>query len=121
MLATYYRHTQVGWLVGFYLAVDEGGNGEVPCCIGGHAETQKRPHSVIVERRNEHCGCAARSENVRPGSLVQPIVDVVYVAGTADQLNDRSEEEEGAVEGEADGFPVRPQQPIQHLKPLQFF
>ena len=41
------------------------------------------------------------------------------VPGTTNQLDDRSKEEEGTVEGEANGFPVRPQKPIQHLKPLR--
>ena len=37
----------------------------------------------------------------------------------SDELNDRTEEEESAVEGEPHGFPVRPQQPVQHFEPLQ--
>jgi len=41
------------------------------------------------------------------------------VPGTTNQLDDRSKEEEGTVEGESNGFPVRPQKPIQHLKPLR--
>ena len=40
------------------------------------------------------------------------------IPSAGDELNDGAEEEEGAVEGEAGGFPIRPQQPIQHLEPL---
>jgi len=43
----------------------------------------------------------------------------LLIPGTTNQLDNRSKEEEGTVEGEADGFPVMPQQPIQHLEPLQ--
>jgi len=40
------------------------------------------------------------------------------VPSTTNQLYNRTKEEESTVEGEAKRFPVRPQQPIQHLKPL---
>lgn len=42
-----------------------------------------------------------------------------YVPGAGDELDDGAEEEEGAVEGEADVPPVPPQQPVQHLEPLR--
>ena len=60
--------------------MDEGGNGKVPGGVGGHAETEEGPHSVIVEGRDEDGGCAARSEYISPGPLVQPVIDIVYVA-----------------------------------------
>ena len=62
-----------------HLAVEEGGDGEVPSGIGGHAEAQEGPDPVVVERRDEHRGGAARAEDVRPRPLVQPVVDVVDV------------------------------------------
>jgi hypothetical protein len=36
-----------------------------------------------------------------------------------DELDDRAEEQERAVEGQADVPPVPPEQPVQHLEPLQ--
>lgn len=42
----------------------------------------------------------------------------LVIPGTGDELYDGAEEEEGAVEGEAGGFPVRAQQAVQHLEPL---
>ena len=60
--------------------MDDRGNGEVPGSVGGHTKTEEGPYSVIVEGRNEHRGCTACSEYVSPGSLVEPVVDVVYVA-----------------------------------------
>ena len=71
----------------FYLAVDEGGDGEVPGGVGGHAEAEEGPYPVVVERGYEHRGGAAGAEYVRPCPLVQPIVDVVYVA-TPHQIKD---------------------------------
>jgi hypothetical protein len=37
----------------------------------------------------------------------------------SDELDDRAEEQERAVEGQADVPPVPPEQPVQHLEPLQ--
>ena len=62
------------------LAVDERGDGEVPCGVGGHAQAQEGPDPVVVERRDEHRGGAAGAEDVGPRPLVQPVVDVVDVA-----------------------------------------
>jgi hypothetical protein len=39
--------------------------------------------------------------------------------GACDELDDGAEEEECAVEGEADISPVPPEQTVQHLEPLQ--
>ena len=61
------------------LAVDERGDGEVPCGVGGHAEAQEGPDPVVVEGRDEDGGGAAGAEDVRPCPLVQPVVDVVDV------------------------------------------
>ena len=38
--------------------------------------------------------------------------------GAVYELDDRSEEEEGAVEGDSHGLLVRTQQPVEHLEPL---
>ena len=43
------------------------------------------------------------------------------VPGACYELDDGAEEEECAVEGEADISPMPPKQPIQHLEPLQVF
>jgi hypothetical protein len=130
-----------------YLAMDDGGDGEVPRRVGCHDESQERPDPVVVEGGDEHGGGAARAEDVGPRPLVQLVVDVVDVAAHArmdidrtrlaivismcphataaeyeprarDELDDGSEEQEGAVECQADVPPVPPQQPVQHLEPL---
>lgn len=106
---------------GTNLAVDKGGDGDVPSGVGGHTQTQKGPNPVVVEGGNEDGGGATGSKYVSPGSLVQMVVDIVDVAGTTNQLDNGSEEEEGAVEGKSQGFPVRPQKPIKNLEPLQQF
>ena len=63
-----------------YLAMEEGGDGEVPRRVGGHDEAEEGPDPVVVERRDEHRGGAAGAEDVGPRPLVQPVVDVVDVA-----------------------------------------
>ena len=63
-----------------YLAVDEGGDGEVPRRVGGHDKAEEGPDPVVVERRDEHRRSAAGAEDVRPRPLVQLVVDVVDVA-----------------------------------------
>lgn len=67
----------MGWVT--YLPVDEGGDGEVPGGVGGHAEAEEGPDPVVVEGGDEHRGGAASPEDVRPCPLVQPVVDVVDV------------------------------------------
>nr|ACR35780.1 unknown [Zea mays]ACR36768.1 unknown [Zea mays]ACR36815.1 unknown [Zea mays] len=96
------RHT-------FHLTVCDGGNGEVPCGVGGHEEAEEGPDPVVVEGGDEHGGGAAGAEDVRPRPLVILVVDVVDVACTCDELDDGAEEEESAVEEEADVPPVLPQ------------
>ena len=63
-----------------YLAVDDGGDGEVPGGVGGHAEAKEGPYPVVVVGGYEHGRRAAGAKYVRPCPLVQPVVDVVYVA-----------------------------------------
>ena len=41
------------------------------------------------------------------------------VPRAGDELDDRAEEQERAVEGQADVPPVLAEQPVQHLEPLQ--
>lgn len=53
-----------------YLAVEEGGDGEVPGGVGGHDEAEEGPDAVVVEGRDEDGGGAARPEDVRPRPLV---------------------------------------------------
>ena len=60
--------------------MDDGGNGEVPCGVGGHEEAEEGPDPVVVERRDEHRRGAAGAEDVRPRPLVVLVVDVVDVA-----------------------------------------
>ena len=62
-----------------YLAVDGGGDGEVPGGVGGHAEAEEGPDAVVVEGGDEDGGGAAGPEDVGPCPLVQPVVDVVDV------------------------------------------
>nr|ACR34826.1 unknown [Zea mays] len=100
------------------LSVDERGDGHVPGGVGGHDEAQEGPDAVVVEGGDEDGGGAAGAEDVGPRPLVQPVVDVVDVAGAADELDDGAEEEEGAVEGQPGVAPVPAQQPVQHLEPL---
>jgi hypothetical protein len=100
------------------LAVEERRDGDVPGGVGGHDEPEEGPDPVVVEGGDEDGGGAAGAEDVGPRPLVQPVVDVVDVAGAADELDHRTEEEEGAVEGEAGVAPVPAQQPVQHLEPL---
>lgn len=33
----------------FYLAMEEGSNGEVPSSVSGHYKTKERPDSIIVK------------------------------------------------------------------------
>ena len=40
------------------------------------------------------------------------------VPRAGDELDDRAEEQERAVEGQAGRLPVRAQQPVQHFEPL---
>lgn len=80
-----------GMLDSFHLTVDEGGDGEVPSRVGSHYQAEERPDSVVVVGGDEHCCCAACSEDIRPGSLVQLVVDVVYVACAGNELDYRSE------------------------------
>jgi len=63
-----------------YLTVCDGGNGEVPCGVGGHEEAEEGPDPVVVEGGDEHGGGAAGAEDVRPCPLVVLVVDVVDVA-----------------------------------------
>lgn len=53
-----------------YLSMDKGSNGHIPCSVSGHHKAQKRPDSIIVERRDEHSGRTAGSKYIRPSSLV---------------------------------------------------
>lgn len=71
----------------------EGGDGEIPGGVGGHAEAEEGPNAVVVEGRYEHGGGAAGSEDIRPCALVKSIIYVVDVAvssptplGTAKKL-----------------------------------
>jgi len=68
-----------------YLAVDEGGDGEVPGGVGGHDEAEEGPDPVVVEGGDEHGGGAAGAEDVGPRPLVQLVVDVVDVAAASRQ------------------------------------
>ena len=63
-----------------HLAVRDGGDGEVPCGVGGHEEAEERPDAVVVEGGDEDRGGAAGAEDVRPRPLVILVVDVVDVA-----------------------------------------
>jgi hypothetical protein len=63
-----------------YLTARDGGNGEVPCGVGGHEEAEEGPDPVVVEGGDEHGGGAAGAEDVRPRPLVILVVDVVDVA-----------------------------------------
>ena len=63
-----------------HLAVRDGGDGEVPCSVGGHEEADERPEPVVVEGGDEDGGGAAGAEDVRPSPLVILVVDVVDVA-----------------------------------------
>ena len=63
-----------------HLAVRDGGDGEVPCGVGGHEEAEERPDPVVVEGGDEDRGGAAGTEDVRPRPLVILVVDVVDVA-----------------------------------------
>ena len=98
--------------------MEERGDGDVPGGVGGHDEAEEGPDPVVVEGGDEDGGGAAGAEDVGPRPLVEAVVDVVDVAGAADELDDGAEEEEGAVEGEAGVAPVAAQQPVQHLEPL---
>lgn len=69
------------------LAVDEGGDGEVPGGVGGHAEAKEGPHPVVMEGWDEHCRRAAGAEDIGPCSLVEPIVYVVYIAVSKREKN----------------------------------
>lgn len=40
------------------------------------------------------------------------------IPGAGDELDDRAEEQEGAVEGESDGLPVGAEKTVEHLEPL---
>ena len=71
-----------------YLTVRDGRNGEVPRGVGGHEEAEEGPDPVVVEGGDEHGGGAAGAEDVRPGSFVVLVVDVVDVA--ARSSTDRS-------------------------------
>ena len=69
-----------------HLAVRDGGDGEVPCSVGGHEEADERPDPVVVEGGDEHGGGAAGAEDVGPRPLVQLVVDVVDVAADTSVL-----------------------------------
>lgn len=62
-----------------YLPVNQSCDGQVPCCVGGHAKTQKRPNTIVVEGGYEHCSSAASSKYISPGPLIQLVIDVVYI------------------------------------------
>lgn len=53
-----------------YLAMNKSSNGEVPGSEGGHNEAEKRPNSIIMERRNEHCCGTACPKYVCPSPLI---------------------------------------------------
>lgn len=67
-----------------YLAVEKGGNGEIPGGVSGHEEAEEGPHPIIVEGWDEHCRRTARPKYVRPSPLVQVVVYIVYVTETND-------------------------------------
>lgn len=58
----------------------EGGNGKIPSSVSGHCKTQKRPNSVVMERRNKDSGGTTCSKYVGPCPLVKLLVYVIYVA-----------------------------------------
>lgn len=60
--------------------MNKGRDGQVPCSESGHPQTQKRPNSVVVKRWDEHSSCTTRPKYVSPCSLVQSIVNVIYIA-----------------------------------------
>lgn len=57
-------------------------SGEVPGSEGGHEETEKRPNSIVMERRNEHCCGTTCPKYVCPCPLIELVIYVVYVAAT---------------------------------------
>lgn len=66
-------------------------NGHIPGGVSGHAKTKKRPNSVVVERRNEHRGCAACSKYICPCPFVQMVVYVVYITNIFTQKQNNSQ------------------------------
>ena len=60
--------------------MEDGCNGEVPSSVSGHQQSKKRPDPVVVEGRNEYCGCTTCSKYVCPCPLVQVIIYVIYIA-----------------------------------------
>ena len=53
------------------------------------------------------------------GEPCEPASKQATLPCAGDELDDRAEEQERAVEGQADVPPVPPEQPVQHLEPLQ--
>lgn len=53
--------------------------GEVPGRVCRHAKAKKRPDPIVVKRWYENCSSTASSKNVGPCSLVQMVVDVIYI------------------------------------------
>ena len=72
--------------------MEERGNGEIPCSVGGHYKAKKWPDSVIVKWRNKDCGCTTSPKDVSPSPLVQVIIYVIYVAATSKQKIPNSRE-----------------------------
>ena len=60
--------------------MEDGGNGEVPSSVSGHQESKKRPNPVVVEGRDEDCGCTTCPKYVCPCPLIQIVIYVIYVA-----------------------------------------
>ena len=63
-----------------YLAVNKRCNSHIPSCVGRHSKPKKWPNSVVVKRRNEHCGGTASSKNISPCPLVKFVIYVVDIA-----------------------------------------
>ena len=76
----------------FYLAMEEGGNGKIPCSVGGHHKAKKWPDSVVVKWRNKDCGCTTSPKDVSPSPFVKMIIYVIYVAATSKQKIPHSKE-----------------------------
>lgn len=72
------------------LAVKERSYGEVPRSVSGHSESKERPDSIVMERRNENSCGTTSPKYVCPCPLVQFIINIIYIAGTSNELNNGS-------------------------------
>jgi hypothetical protein len=63
-----------------YLTMKKSSNADIPGSKGGHKKPEKRPNSIVMEGRNEHCCGTACPKYVRPCPLIKLVIYVVYVA-----------------------------------------